>query len=1141
MGRTQRDMKTLTYEWGIAEPPVVESAVTGCAIGVLALCSELHWIDDSETTHCLSCDFWLCEACGEDAVFRACPVCDLQTCGRCRRQTGGLCQPCASPKRAPELDDEHAIAWKVNHDNVLRVGERVCELVRPGSPSVVLVSPADLQDRGRARLRAYAKQNGLPLDCGLVKRDLTGRVDNGSFERARLHTTEQVSVELSVVPAADSSLAGDIIEDIPNGPEVPVTSETEFALGPLLTKLRRSNPPPTRPAVLVTHRSRFVDTYLEPGRVVRECSVVCDDGSLQMSDARSVDIQWQAPSLEDAFIGTAQIDDLRVHLHRRNEAVLITAERTGQNVGQWIACPEGYSAAEQLGCYNYLLTLGTPGGRLGKRTDEVLAVTGEFPSPTECTIAERSIRPIADLVELAADAEIVPADSASISALGIRPDATGAQGLTTIVGELATALASQAQRPFTAALCNGLEVNETWQGHGTATHVYQTFDGTALAPRVDDVGIRQSDFGVCRDGHFYAASTAAHCAACDSWACRSCDEVEHLASIVCPGCTHGVCRRCLTAAHTVSGLRCLLCDDHACTDCGRDPAVAPCAVCERTMCGSCRADDLCPACSRLSPIDEDLWSLVPNDLAATGATVHAGNDADALILIINRGGAYEQAIVRDGALHRWIAFDRALIDDAYRLRLSASRSLRTQVYPTTAPQLPEAPRTDPRVIINSARSFHAVWTVPTMAASGQSQDGQPTADGDLASAVLAQFPPMTASPEPVSRASARLQVLLHSLGQPSTQPLSMRWERSGTDVAIVPAGISEITLHDATEQETVSEWQDADQSPSWVIDAWNPAPAVRKIARSGGTEAVIAEMANLAALGVRSGDGVEWYMVTASEHAPAATLLSRRMGLGDTDEVGIFTDRNAVKLSETLNATESNVSVVPHGRVRIGPRSHDDSTPEAMSCWAPDEAVVTPPLAVLPNELRLLLRKNTHQPPKSRLEIGATVEQIVAVGDQQWRYEVSLAPGQTDARRPDQNTRQLLDTGEIDRQGHFGSGHERCGYCEQLCCAACVDGMVTCDCCTSPICKRCVREPSAGTYLCHACASTRPPTRKEARQHGRLMFTRGMLIGTDPLHTVVVEQSKSHWELHRADGEKQIIANPSVTRYLEHRVTSSAD
>src|SRR5690606_10562534 len=126
------------------------------------------------------------------------------------------------------------------------------------------------------------------------------------------------------------------------------------------------------------------------------------------------------------------------------------------------------------------------------------------------------------------------------------------------------------------------------------------------------------------------------------------------------------------------------------------------------------------------------------------------------------------------------------------------------------------------------------------------------------------------------------------------------------------------------------------------------------------------------------------------------------------------------------------------------------------------------------------------------LDIGATVVQTVTVEDgQEWRYEMTLAPGKTDARRVDHTTRQPLDWGGIDREGHFGMAHIRCGYCNQVCCSACTDGIVACDCCAASICKRCVREPSSGTYLCHACASMRPPTRQEAREHGRLLFTRG--------------------------------------------------
>ena len=65
---------------------------------------------------------------------------------------------------------------------------------------------------------------------------------------------------------------------------------------------------------------------------------------------------------------------------------------------------------------------------------------------------------------------------------------------------LSRALLERGERSFTAAVCKGFEVREIWRGHGTASHNYQTFDAEALAPKLDDVGFRGTDFGICRGG-----------------------------------------------------------------------------------------------------------------------------------------------------------------------------------------------------------------------------------------------------------------------------------------------------------------------------------------------------------------------------------------------------------------------------------------------------------------------------------------------------------------------------------------------------------------------------------------------------------------------------------------------------------------
>ncbi|MCV7281671.1 DEAD/DEAH box helicase family protein [Mycolicibacterium flavescens] len=1127
------DEITLTYEWGV-EPPVVDSAVSGRAIGVLALCSDMHWIDESEVTHCGSCDRSLCEACGDDAVFSACAVCGQWSCGRCRRETGGLCRTCASPQRAPQLDDEFFIAWTLGGGNVIRVGERVAELIRPdGSPPAFLVSTEDYNDSRRARLRAYARENNLPLDCGLTLRDLTARQEQNDNARVRLTSDETVLVRLSVEPAAGAAIVADAISDVPQHPDVDVSREDQFGLDLTLQKLRSEVPPPPRPAVLVTHRSEFVDFLLEAERLVREENLVQDDGSLLTHDSQTVDLCWRRPSLEDETIAEAGISDLRVTLLRRNEAVLIDAYRADKPVGQWIACPDGMSAAEQVGCYEHLRSLGAPGGRLGQQVHSIEGMVGSFPSPSECSATERDFRSVVGLVETISDTEVVPATSESLAAIEI-PENREAASIPLAPPGLTRSVLARATRPFTAALRNGLEVREVWHGYGTATHIYRTFDGQPMSPLLDDTGTRSSDFGVCRDGHFYTAGTAAFCPACDSWACPSCDDVEHRASVDCPGCAHAVCRRCVSATHSVPDTSCRLCGDHACVDCGRDPDVAGCAMCERTMCGSCRVEDLCPACNQYSPATDDQTRALPRDLATDGASVLIASDKDATVALINRGNAYEQAIVRGGSVVRWRAFDRTPIDSRYRLRLAASRALKAQVVPMPEALEAEAPRTAPRVTLRSDRRFHPAWTAPALNAAARSVDGQPTPDEDLPTLLAREFPVPSRYPEGTLKAPARLRPLLVSLDQPSTTPILMRWERVGSDVAIVPAGISVVTIDGASEQETITEWRNGDHSLDWVSQCWNPVPAVRMTTDGGGVEAALVSMAGLVALGVHTSDDTAWYVIAASEHAPAATLLARSMGLGDADEVGTFTDPGEIRLSAVANATNAPHTVTPRGELKPAASGRaDHSTEAAFKAWSSDATVTVPPLRVLPDAMRIALQKLVAPAQRQVLEIGASVVQNVTVHNgHEWRYEVALAPGDTDARRIDHVTRQLADWGGIDREGHFGTTHAVCGYCNETSCSACNDGMVVCDCCAAPICRRCVREPSSGTYLCHACTSMRPPTRQEAREHGRLLFTRGMLIGIDPLHTVVVEREKSRWELHVGEDGRHAIANPSVVQYL---------
>ncbi|GLD03054.1 hypothetical protein Mkiyose1088_49200 [Mycobacterium kiyosense] len=1138
---------TLTYEWdqSCREAPLVISDASSESISVLALCSDSHWVDASETAHCQSCDQYLCSACGDDALFKECPLCSLTCCNGCRRVSGGLCRNCAAAQRAPELDDESAIAWRINAGAVLLVGERVATLHRNGSQPINLVRDEDANDHYRAQMRSYAAANGLTLDAGLVLRDYTERSDVGDPSRTRLATAAAVSVEYAVIPAHSTSIEPAALNELPHHPEVRVSSEREFNANSFLRKLRTEVPPPPPPAVIVTRRSKFVDIYLEADRVVRETVTVADGGGMILNNRQEAHLVWREPSLDSDVLAEVVISDALVALQRRNDAVVVSTYVEGQidsdPPAQWHSCPDARSLALQLACFDRLQSLGMPGGRLAKRADEALNITGHFPSPSECQLASRKIEPISVLAEPDSTTVLMPADVASLKKLGLSLDITAAQAFSPLLPSLGRALQKHAVRSFTAVVLNGFEVVERWRGHGTAVHSYRTFNGEPHPPVLSDSGTPSMDFGVCRDGHFYEVGTAAFCDACQTWACRACDGVEHLATMPCLSCSASVCRRCLSSEHTAPPSICVLCGDHACSDCGRDPSVVPCARCQRVMCAFCRRGDICGACDELRPATDNELANLPKDLVARGARALIGKDSDALVVLVNRGEVFEKAIVRNGSIDSWIAYGRNNIDASYRLRLAASALFGVQIAPIVTPLRPEQPIAESYLDIQSERSFRPGWSVEELEVSGCSPKSFKTPDGELCAILADEFPPLGQLPEPAHTVPQPVGAIFNGMRRPKIFPLVARWDRFGYSLAVTSAGIYSATFEGSSERQGLATWALPGSTFEWIADEWEPVPVVRAHAALGDTDAVIVTMASLAALGIRTIDHTEWYAIVASPDAPASTALSRSIALGDADQIGIFTDPAEIRISTVANAAKISLSVKPLGVLKTAPRATGDASAGALSAWGISDITRIPKLRALPNAFRAELQQ-LHVPVSdwTRLDIGAHIQQLATmISGQTWLYESKLAPGEVEGRRSDFGTGALLDSGFIDREGHFGLEITECSYCSDVTCALCVDKVVLCDCCAVPICKRCIREPYRNLWLCPACMSSRPPTRSEARDNGRILLTRRMLIGTDPRHTVVFERSNHHWARRAADGEKQIVANPSVADFLDAQLKTA--
>ena len=1138
----QGEEAQLTYEWGLREPPEVVSDASDEPITVLALCSAPHWVDASDITRCGSCGSDLCIACGDDAVFADCPTCALPACGACRNDTGGLCRQCGSPERAPELDTQFSVGWKLGQGVTLTVGERAAELKRPGesAPSLV-VRDEDLTGRSRIRLRSYSIHSGLPADSGLILADRTARPPSHDVNRIALRASKAVHVEFSVANGSASTIDASAVDDLPLRPARAAAGEQASSLAPLLERLRLVTPPPHPPAVVVTRRAHFSDVYIAADRLIEQASKIADDGTLTVIHERTAAFEWRQESLESPILATAQLAGLRVALERRNEAVVVTVSDDAhpQTAPPWIALPDGASVEDQFGWFDWLRSRGAPGGRVGRSPNEPIPMVDAWPSPSECQLVARSIRPVAELMKSPDSQGLLPVDRASLTALGGRAGIPNARIAKPMPTELSRALLEKTNRSFNASVRNGFDVHETWQGHGTATHQYQAFDGRPVAPMLDDAGRTETNFGVCRDGHFYSAGTAGLCASCDTWSCRACDDIDHRASIECQSCTRPVCRRCLSKTHNVFDDQCVMCGDRECAQCGRNPEVLPCPICARIMCSVCRVNELCPACSGLTHASDNQLNSLPKGLAANGATVFIGFDDNATTVVINRGDGAESAVIRNEAIDSWVAFGRTELSDTYRLRLYASSQLGAQVMPTIEPLGVETPIEATHVMLQSGRLFRPAWSATGLGKSDRSNRTFLSPEPDLAGLIADEFPAITQLPTAVDTAAFQVQQIVDSMPKPDTVELVLRWHRTGQDIAVSDSGLVSRVLDGSDLTESLTAWSDIEVAPTWVSDTWEPVPTVRKYAALNDVEAVVVSIASLLALGVRIDGQTDWYTITPSPEAPAATMLARSMGQFEADAVGAFTDPKVVTRSTVSNATNVSLRVHPLASVKPSARRElSQTTTGALEYWLPGVKPVVPELGELPHKFRAALEQSVRS-SRSRIAllIGARFEEEVTVeGGPVWAYQIDLTPGETDARRVDSVSRVRRTAGIIDREGHYGSDGFACPYCAAKLCALCTDGLVTCDCCGVSICKRCIGEPHTDLWLCPACMTLRPPTRSEAREHGRFLLTRQMLISSDSRHTVVVEQTKHRWMRHAGDGEKQAIANPAVGNYLSERL-----
>lgn len=1126
----------LTYDWNPLNTPYVVSDASDKKIRNLALCSHSHCVDKSEVTVCGSCDRHLCSACGSDATFRDCSICSISICKPCSAEHHGLCNGCATPQRTPELDEEFAVGWRLNNGRTLLVGERVALLNGPRSSDQRLVVPGeDLSDPDRRKMRAYAVSLGLPADSGLELRNYNiPRQERGDLSRLSLQSSSEPDVQISIGDGQTSAITTSAVRELPPAPDPAVKAEAAVGLADLLERLRREVPPPPPPAVVVTRRIRTVDVYLEADRIVEEVALSGENGTTTVAEQNSAPLQWHAPDLADATVAEGRLGDLHVTLSRRNDAILVKA---GDR--EWLALNDGQSAGQQLEWFEHLQSRGTPGGRVGKPANEATAITGSFPSPSECALAARNIEQVVELCDATGLTDLVPA--ASPAPLRRR----GSTRPTPVPGRLPSALnhtlLTRAARSFTATARSGFEVTETWRGHSDAIHRYRTFDGRPVSPVFSHDGSEAADFGVCRDGHFYRPGTAAQCESCATWACPACDDVERQSAVPCPSCSSSVCRRCISTSHAVASEPCAICGEAPCRECGSDPRVQPCPICDREMCASCRSGELCPACSQLTTATEAQLRALPSELATAGATVLIGHDPDGTTLLINRGSnTVEQVVLRAGVIHRWALFGCENLTDDYRLRLAAGRMYGVQLNSVIERPNPDPAITVPHLVIKTERAFHPAWSIDDLDVGDRLTTSFPTTEGDLAHILSGEFPSTAVLPTPLRATPQQVLEFIAAAPEPSVSTLRLHWNHSGRDILATAAGLISRKASGTSLAENLVEWSIPDSPPAWAVATWNPDPTIRGYAAVDGVEVVVVGLASLIAAGIRESRDTDWYTIAASPNALAATMLARSMKLPDADEVSTCTHPTNIVRSTVTNAVHATFTLEPVGSVVFSPADRIPSSNGryALESWLPRALFTAPQFGELPAQIRAALRDRfmTHG-TQAVLKIGARISEVVTTEDGQvWRNEIELAPGAFDARRPDSATGLPLAKGVIDREGHYRSLSAQCDYCFGLVCSLCNEGLIECDCCGVSTCRRCVYSPAAQTSLCPTCACMRRPSWKEARQYGRLLSTRNMLIGiTDP-HHVVLERTKGGWILRSGDTEQSPISNPAIVEFLDERL-----
>jgi hypothetical protein len=1076
---------------------------------------------------CDRCRAHACDTCQRDVAARPCAMCERTVCRDCRATEPGLeayCLDCAAPTHVPEADQRYGRAWALGGDRWLAVGERSAMLFGAAEGPRVLVRDADLDDPVRRRLRALAAALRLPPEIGLRWRGPAPEPPAGGTATAWLEANEELAWRW--LPAGGSGVDLDAAGALPEAQGPPVTGEGEAGLATLLARLRVEAPPPSAGALEVTPllqvtRVAVAAEGLQLCRERHEAGGRVETVAVELAPFEPSEHLTDPPArpVAKALLGpvTATLDAV----HASYRVAVTVADRTRY----WFA-PGGprVTLASEVSWGAVVPLAGLAPGTQIRRPPPARSPTEEdFANPTGATLAERRVEESWRLLRGLADDGVAGPEELELVGYELLPAEEAAPAPAGLL-ETARRLDPHVEGArVTLGLC--LQVEERWQGRGSASRSYLVLPGSRPWPVLDDSGEPATDFGVDELGHLHRPGAEWVCPACQRARCPACGPDGELDA--CLDCGQPACQACrLRPREHDEDQQCQRCGTRSCSGCGRTLDAVPCRLCRRLACRRCLADGLdgrCPACTELRPVSEAGPLALPVELAAAGLQVLASTEGDWTVAVLLGRHRRELAVLHSGAVVRW---ETAAPDAPVLLRalIGAARAAGGEVELRQGRTVAPAPPDGPHLLLDRDRRDSLRWAVLDRGGRAVAGSGGPVAPAgtDSSTSVLAQLVEeagwgATSIPEP---APAEVADLLRDI--PSPEPST-----PGGTLVLDPRRGDELTWldadglhHTSPDGQVHAPWTPA-AAPAWVEDDWFPTPEVVLGASLEGVSAALVRAGAHVALGLRKGEGTRW---TALRNRPAELAkLALATALGEEDalyEVVALTDPDTVRGPILVDASLQERDSAPVAEERSGAAS-DELLQTALRRFAPAPEWTYPSDETDPVPAELvsaLLRRAAEHPPglrRVRVGIGLQVEESWLQRGSWVKLRYELAPGEQEGMVHCEATRALVTAVSRDREGHLVATTTTCRYCRTETCPLCIASTRPCAVCQILICGRCSSSPGPD-YVprCPACLGLRRLGWKERRRfHGLLVPGGRVLAGQDALHGVTLVESSAGWQV----------------------------